>query len=168
MSKKRRITLPTDNRHQDVVHSGQQQRIENQPRLPEKRGSVSPPHRGPTQLSSKGSPPPQLAEVGNQRGQAGPVRSVVVVDRLELRITGTAHPTPALTSAAALPSAASHRHSRTVISMPMASDLSYLHLSLFFGLTQVWARWQRPRMNSLPCSGPENCPSDVDYEDRLA
>jgi hypothetical protein len=46
------------------------------------------------------------------------MRSVVVVDGLKFRITGRA----------------GRRHCGTAVLMPMASDLSYFHLRLLFGL----------------------------------
>jgi hypothetical protein len=64
------------------------------------------------------------------------MRSVVVVYGLKFRITGRA----------------GRCHCGTAVLMPMASDLSYFHLRLLFGLRIVWARWQRPGMNSLPCA----------------
>ena len=66
---------------------------------------------------------PQLAEVGNQRWQAGPVRSVEVVDGLELGLSRAALPRSALSGAAGC------RHSGIAFSLAMALDLSYLHLS---------------------------------------
>ena len=65
-----------------------------------------------------------------------------MVDGLELRITGTAHSRPAFSGVTR------RRHSGTVFSMPVAFDLSYLHLRrlpvlriwrapLFFGRSRI-------------------------------
>jgi hypothetical protein len=71
---------------QQVVDAGEQQRIENQPELSEERGGVGPAHHGLAHLGGEGPSVPQLADVGDQRWQAGAVRPVVVVDRLELAV----------------------------------------------------------------------------------
>ena len=86
MGEEGRIILPTDDRHEDVVDGREQQRVEYQPRLPKERRRVGPTHRGLAHLGRKGPPVPHLAEVGNQRRQAGAMGSVVVIDRLELRL----------------------------------------------------------------------------------
>src|SRR5215211_297850 len=61
--------------------------------------------------------------IWNQRGQARPVRSVMVIDRLKFRIPGTAHSGPAHTDTAG------RRHGGVTFLLPTALDLSYLHLS---------------------------------------
>jgi hypothetical protein len=78
------IALPTDDRHEDVVDGREQQWVEYQPRLAKERRGVGATHGGFAHLGREGPPVPQLAEVGNQRRQAGAMGSVVVVDRLEL------------------------------------------------------------------------------------
>jgi hypothetical protein len=51
----------------------------------------------------------------------------MVIDGLKLRMSAAAHPGAALVSPAIL-SIAGRRHTGAVFLMPMASDLSYLHL----------------------------------------
>ena len=123
MSEEGRIVLAADDRDQDVVDSRQQQGVENQPGLPEERRRVGAPHGGPAHLGREGPPPPHLPEVRNQRRQAGAVRSIVVVNGLKFRMSRTA----------------GRGHGDIAFSMPMASDLSYLHLSRLLCPTHVRA-----------------------------
>ena len=66
MGEEGRIVLAANDRHQDVVHSGEQEGVEDQPRLPEERRRVGAAHGGPAHLGREGAPPPQLAEVRNE------------------------------------------------------------------------------------------------------
>ena len=75
-------------RPQDVdqheVHAGQQQRVEDQPELPEQRVVVLRAQVGPRQLERELAPPPQLAHVRAERRQADAVRLVDVPHGREL------------------------------------------------------------------------------------
>ncbi len=69
---------------EDEVHARQQQRVEDQPQLPEHRVEVLRPQIGARHLEQELAPPPQLAHVRAERRQTDAMRLVDVRDRREL------------------------------------------------------------------------------------
>ena len=108
MGEEGRVVLAANDRHQDVADGRKQQLVDYQPSLTEERGGDVP----AWSLCSSRPRRRAVATAPGSResgGYASPMRSIVVVDGLEFRITGSA----------------GRGHCGTAVLMPMASDLSY-------------------------------------------